>query len=158
MSSHSPKGGIPCFSPEVYQSKFMLFALNVDDLNHAVDLLVFCQSKKGWPQVCEYMRGQLRMAGLNALYHFLTSQGLLRRLKSATRDGQEDGVSVQAIPHAIDELIYRLAHQGEPSSKPQPPPPPTIAEQCQQARERVNAGLAAAGFKTKEQVRLHLVN
>jgi hypothetical protein len=152
--------------PELLPEDLMQFAMSIEDLNLAVDMLVFFESKRGWSDMLDEFLHRPRAqrqdpdepAGIGLgkimdVVRFLTAQGLLVRLKQTVRAGHVHGGRdsvLKAAPRAVDELVFRLAHDGQPSAKPKQP---SFEDKAQQARDEVNAALISAGYRTSDKGR-----
>ena len=131
---------------ETRRRQFMEFIYRADDLDFAVDLLVYCAKPRSWTELVRHGRdcGADHVRTLTVL-NFLTSQGLFNRF-----DGRHE-----ASPQAIDELTRRIENNGAASpARPIVDPYPAARRQ---AMQKVAAALVAAGYHDKSNRRLRAV-
>jgi hypothetical protein len=121
---------------EVRRQQFLRFIHGGGDIYLAADLLVLLAVKGRTRAEVRMMAGQQS----NHLLNFLGGQQLVYALR-VRRAGD---YAYKAIPHAIDELEYRLEHEGRPS-----PPPGNDDHRRSLARKRIEIALARSGWRGK---------
>jgi hypothetical protein len=136
-----------CDQPQLRPSDLMEFALDIENLNSAVDMLIFCSTKQTWSALCEEFiyRRSLRRLKMSNIVRFLVMQELL----SYSRRMDDRESVLKSIPHAVDELIYRIAHDGRPSPR-SVAREPCFEDESRLAEEKLNAVLIAAGYHSAD--------
>jgi hypothetical protein len=137
------------------KANFLRFIHEVELLNLACDVLIVCAPPKinNDTGCIRHGTGAPFVPTMRVL-QWLLEQGLLLRLPNGF---------YQSGPGAIDELIHRLSHDGDASpgwvdgtATPSPPPADPYAAERQAARDKLNAALAASGYRDKSNRRLRL--
>ena len=150
-----PNARLPKLSAKQKQQEFIEFVWRLprpfetrDSLELAIDLLVVSRAQPGvWSQLTRAC-GAPSVQTMSVL-HFLHRQGLVRC----------DWMVYRALPGAVDELLYRLHHNGW-GSWPEAEPPLVVdphAQARQEARSKLKAALKQAGYRPRGDARLRVV-
>jgi hypothetical protein len=137
-----PDGPVSQIKAEFYRRAFMRWVHSGGDLDLAVDMLVML--RKGHTRADVVQRCGDAAFGVLDL---LADSGLVYLLKSR----KQGEALYKAVSDALDDLAYRLEHQGEPLARRMDDPD---AEKRAVGREQMKAALARGGWRETGKGRL----